>query len=1147
VSGESAELREGDRLRNRFELIAKLGAGGMGAVWKGKDLLKEEAKDRNPYVAIKLLQEDFKEHPDAFIALQRETAKQQRLAHPNVATVFNFDRDTDTGAVFMTMDMLEGESLDTFIKSIPEGGLPETEAMPIIEQIAAGLGHAHANDLVHSDLKPGNCFLTKDGTVKLLDFGIARASKTKADAEGVTTLFDPGELGAITPAYATIEMFEGEEPDPRDDIYALGIIAYQLLTGRHPYDKLSAPKARERGLVPAPVPRLSKRQNRGLARALALSRDERTASVEELLDDIRRKTDLQPYGIAAAVAATAIIAALAYFQITDFLRREENEAIIAVLERGGVENIAEGLAQIQDLTSERQRRAILKDDRTKDAVVDHIARGDRHRIREGLALIRPFDEKWQRDVLDHEDARDAIMEHYKGRIDDAFDPDEGRYDYATARAHLESLAEIYPESATVQQRANDLESEHQDALAERRARFDALLEKRRLLASPDSESIADVLEDIRQLDPQDERLKDRSLASAAIRVAGEAMEAGELERARRLLETASKFSLEDTRLTRLRHRLEETLEERERTRRIAALRARLKTQHESLHDLEDFRRLRDDLMALATLSPNDAMLRDMRWQLEQIFATELAAAIDTERWEDAETLLLTFARFFDIPYLSEKRRLLADAQAAKGYVADDEKARRAALEERAKTVNRLLKAPTLTPEWEAEFERAYKEYIALARPDTPGARRVRDAMALLYRDRALGAIQARRYARARSLIAKGREYHPRSPGLDAAERELVAAQQGVLVPPTNEKRGDTRVAETKRRLLEQARAGRAEEARRSLETLYTMLPRDDPFLSDTAPAAIADAYLRAAEARAADGDLQETMALLERGRRVAPEADSLREALDAYRREHDRGIRRAALEAVLSKDGPLEIGPLTEGLAAFAERYPKATPELREALAARAERRLNRLVAMTPPDGARLADELAAIDTILPERAPRLRETLADALVERAEALAADKPLAAHDYVEAAMAALPSEGRLARVARRLPPREIAESEQALASGRLKAARASLARAREHYPRHPRLGPLESAIEARTSEARAAYDAYRRGVEERTLSDAAEREAAYSRVLALWANAGRASASHALPGGAAAARASATTSSRTVRRGPSWWSCRPGPA
>ncbi|MDH3316641.1 MAG: SUMF1/EgtB/PvdO family nonheme iron enzyme, partial [Gammaproteobacteria bacterium] len=197
--------------------------------------------------------------------------------------------------------------------------------------------------LVHSDLKPGNCFYTKDGTIKLLDFGIARASKTKADADGETTLFDPSELGALTPTYATVEMFEGIYPDPRDDIYALSIMTYQLLTGRHPYGKKAAPKARELGLKPEPISKLNKRQNKALMRGLAFEREHRTPTVEEFFDSVRPKKSRAPMIIAASLAAMVIIGVGAYDPVADLISHYRREQIISIIEQPGIEKIRQGL------------------------------------------------------------------------------------------------------------------------------------------------------------------------------------------------------------------------------------------------------------------------------------------------------------------------------------------------------------------------------------------------------------------------------------------------------------------------------------------------------------------------------------------------------------------------------------------------------------------------------------------------------------------------------------------------------------------------------------------------------------------------------------------------------------------------------------
>ncbi|MFT5809731.1 MAG: putative Ser/Thr protein kinase, partial [Rubritalea sp.] len=235
---EQAALGPGVILKDRFVLLEKLGQGGMGVVYKAKDMLKVEAQDKDPYVAIKVLTNAFKKYSGSFIALQGEASKAQRLAHPNIATVYDFDRDSNT--VFMTMEYLQGKPLNQLIKEIAKKPLKTNQALHIINELCSGLAYAHEKRLIHSDFKPGNCFLLSDGRVKLLDFGIAQVS-TQNDKERENTVFDPAKLSAVSPSYATPEMFAGMNPDPRDDIYGLACVSYQLLAaGKHPYNKIAS-------------------------------------------------------------------------------------------------------------------------------------------------------------------------------------------------------------------------------------------------------------------------------------------------------------------------------------------------------------------------------------------------------------------------------------------------------------------------------------------------------------------------------------------------------------------------------------------------------------------------------------------------------------------------------------------------------------------------------------------------------------------------------------------------------------------------------------------------------------------------------------------------------------------------------------------
>ncbi|MBC7984617.1 MAG: serine/threonine protein kinase, partial [Candidatus Obscuribacterales bacterium] len=234
------------------------------------------------------------------------------------------DREGD--AVFMTMELLRGRSLENIVTDVRGRGVGRAEAWRIVRGIAEGLAYAHRKGIVHSDLKPGNVFLLDDGQPKILDFGIARAVPTAESSVGGRAeprdTFDAGKLGAYTEAYATSEMIAGIDPHPADDIYALGLIAYELLSGAHPFNRLSSVKAQSLHLKMPALKGLRRRERRTLERCLSFERGERPRNAGEFLRDLSGVTRLQQ----TLVAATVILTLLAsYFGYSSY--REAGPAV----------------------------------------------------------------------------------------------------------------------------------------------------------------------------------------------------------------------------------------------------------------------------------------------------------------------------------------------------------------------------------------------------------------------------------------------------------------------------------------------------------------------------------------------------------------------------------------------------------------------------------------------------------------------------------------------------------------------------------------------------------------------------------------------------------------------------------------------------
>jgi len=614
-ANKATEVEVGMRLRDRFILDEVVGVGGMGTVYRGRDQLKLEARDRDPYVAVKVLNETFKKRPEAFIALQREASRQQRLAHPNIATVYDFDRSE--GVVFITMEFLNGRTLDQFIKQevVPNDGLPIERVLNILRGLCAALSHAHERSIVHADFKPGNCFIAEGDAVKVLDFGIARAVKDPEAPLSDQTLFDPRSIGALTPAYASYEMLsDSEDADARDDIYALGCVTYELLTGRHPFHRIPADQAKANQLTPERIKSISRRQNEALARALSFDRKLRTPTVKQFLEEMTDAASVSlPFKLPYAIAASAIllVGAIALW-VPSYLEQREYDGIVELLQSSNRDEVNSGLLQLQAMQPDVKRRML-------------------------------------------QEQRQVLLQFYRSEMNRLIGVPDEVLDYAAVDEVLARGQKDYPDSVVLAELANSYQQRKNAYLSDLAVTFEAWLAPEFLVSNNDRDGMPELLARIAAIDPGNPLLTDPRIAGAYVDAAEQAITDEDYPGARQLVDAGKSVTSNESALADIDDRLTGIEQAQAYAAQVASAATQLRESVASVAQLTDLNNITQALSELRALEPEHREINTAGQVLSKRFAAEVEQVSETfelkntvqflDSYQDTWTLLGQSARW----------------------------------------------------------------------------------------------------------------------------------------------------------------------------------------------------------------------------------------------------------------------------------------------------------------------------------------------------------------------------------------------------------------------------------------------------------------------------------------------------------------------
>ncbi|MCF6253032.1 MAG: protein kinase [Methylococcaceae bacterium] len=629
ATGKTVE--PGTVLKERFELLEILGHGGMGTVYKAIDRRDIEAQ-HSSFLAIKVLNDEFRNDTDLLRALHGEARKTQHLAHPSIVTVFDFDRDESI--VFMTMEYMDGTPLDDFIKSHPNG-IGKDETINIVNQMASALVYAHSRHIIHSDFKPSNIFIGQKQRVKVLDFGIARVAKS----EQKSTDFDAGILGGLTPAYASLEMFNDDDPDPSDDLYALACVTYELLTGKHPFNNRGANVAKDEGLVPEKIKCLNARQWKALAKGLAFERANRFATIQEFKDGLNAEKSKLPIIFGSISIGLIIAGILAKDPLQEYWKQIESEGEIDQLEpeikKGDVDIMLKALALVEVLSKSNSYR-IETEDRISEEILKHIALDGYDFVSRLITHFDQLSNELRQKVLFQ--GKDGLLSFYEKEMDIIISSPQKSKIFNSVESLLKNAEGYYSDSFKLRR----LQEKKNDLILKLDERFSESLKQKKMLSDPDRDDIVDVLSELIRINPDHPLVSDARAEGAYIREVTAALEHDQIDVAKQLVVQGLVFFSNSISLADLADQVDVIERYKEKQHAISGIEKQIKNLIEIFSgDVYSWvQQVRPVFVQLITLQADSQMVAVVKSKTEGLLNKKIDILTETRKWNLASSLIM---------------------------------------------------------------------------------------------------------------------------------------------------------------------------------------------------------------------------------------------------------------------------------------------------------------------------------------------------------------------------------------------------------------------------------------------------------------------------------------------------------------------------